>query len=150
MAEPRIKSLASGKELTKDQLYDVFVSQNPEAKGKVSPDDVWGMHAGLPDQYQVLSDQNPVMQTISNIPASAGRFAKGMLGLVNPETYRTVGQIGRGMYVNAIVPQDQRTPEQEQAAQMAEGAKDMIANRIRHPLETIKNDPIGAAGDLSA
>lgn len=101
---------------------------------------------------QQVEEPGYIQQTIENIPASAAEFGKNIYEAVSSpmETLKAVGRAGAG-FMESLHPEEIPTsmPEDKQAY---EGMKQMLVDRygsLEALAETVKNDPVGFAADLS-
>lgn len=104
---------------------------------------------GQPDQVEPPSetDDYSVSGFLSNAATSGANFVEGIANTVaHPiETAKGLGRIGLGV-AEKFVPGDAPGPHE----QYANAAGNYFGERLKHPLDTLYNDPVGAAADLSA
>lgn len=147
MPEDRLK-LPSGRELTPQELYAEHVRNNPDDR-TATPEGVWGFYIQQPG-YKVISDKSYLGQLVSNIPGSMMNFVQGGVSAFNPETWKNFASAAKGAMWDSYVPVEARTPAQNENVEMADSMRTFLGNRIGHPVETLKNDPVGAVADVSA
>jgi len=107
----------------------------------------------------IQQNQNPILETIGNIPESAGRFISGITQTVaHPlQTGSNLLNVAAGGLQNLLAPESFKTSGNpllysQQAEQAASAVGQFYKERyggIRNIGETIKTDPVGFAADVS-
>src|SRR3990172_5049677 len=112
-----------------------------------------------PPRQEQPTSQNPILETIGNIPESAGRFISGIAQTVaHPiQTGGNLLNVAAGGLQNLLAPESFKTSGNpllysQQAEQAASAVGQFYKERyggIRNIGETIKTDPVGFAADVS-